>query len=42
MVNKDSKKQVEILNLRRQLEDAVENEDYENAAQIRDRIEHLQ
>ena len=38
----DSKKQVEILNLRRKLEDAVENEDYENAAQIRDRIEHLQ
>jgi protein arginine kinase activator len=38
----DSKKQVEILNLRRQLEDAVENEDYENAAKIRDRIEHLQ
>ena len=38
----DSKKQIEILNLRRQLEDAVENEDYENAAQIRDRIEHLQ
>ena len=38
----DSKKQVEILNLRRQLEEAVENEDYENAAQIRDRIEHLQ
>ena len=38
----DSKKQIEILNLRRQLEDAVENENYENAAQIRDRIEHLQ
>lgn len=38
----DSKKQIEILNLRRELEDAVENEDYENAAQIRDRIEHLQ
>jgi len=38
----DSKKQVEILNLRRQLEDAVENEDYETAAQIRDRIEQLQ
>jgi len=38
----DSKKQVEILNLRRELEDAVENENYENAAKIRDRIEHLQ
>jgi len=38
----DSKKQVKILQLRRELEDAVENEDYENAAQIRDRIEHLQ
>jgi protein arginine kinase activator len=38
----DSKKQIEILNLRRELEDAVENEDYENAAKIRDRIEHLQ
>lgn len=38
----DSKIQVEILNLRRELEDAVESEDYENAAKIRDRIEHLQ
>jgi protein arginine kinase activator len=38
----DSKKQIEILNLRRELEDAVESEDYENAAKIRDRIEHLQ
>ena len=38
----NKKKQVEILNLRRELEEAVENEDYENAAKIRDRIEHLQ
>jgi protein arginine kinase activator len=38
----DSKKQIEIMNLRRELEEAVENEDYENAAKIRDRIEHLQ
>lgn len=38
----DSKKQIEVLNLRKQLEDAVQNEDYETAAQLRDRIEHLQ
>jgi len=37
----DSKVQSEILTLKRQLEEAVENEDYEQAAQIRDRIEHL-
>ena len=38
----DSKKQIETLNLRKQLEEAVFNEDYETAAKLRDRIEHIQ
>ena len=35
----DTKKQMELLNLRQQLEAAVRSEDYERAAEIRDRIQ---
>ena len=35
---KDTKKQMELLNLRQQLEAAVQSEDYELAAELRDRI----
>jgi protein arginine kinase activator len=35
---KDAKKQIELLNLRRQLETAVQCEDYELAARLRDEI----
>ena len=35
---KDTKKQVEILNLRQRLDDAVKAENYELAAEIRDKI----
>ena len=35
---KDAKKQIELLNLRSQLEAAVQNEDYEMAAKLRDKI----
>ena len=35
---RDTRKQAELLNLRRQLEAAVQNEDYELAAQLRDKI----
>ncbi len=38
----DSKKQVDIVNLKKQLESAVKNEDYETAAKLRDRIKKLQ
>lgn len=34
----DTKKQVELLNLRQQLDNAVRNEDYELAAELRDKI----
>ena len=34
----DTKKQIELLNLRRQLEAAVQSEDYELAAELRDKI----
>ncbi len=34
----DTKKQVRLLNLRRQLDAAVQNEDYELAAKLRDKI----
>ena len=34
----DTKKQIELLNLRQQLSDAVQGEDYELAAKLRDRI----
>jgi protein arginine kinase activator len=35
---RDTKKQMELLNLRQQLEAAVQSEDYELAAELRDRI----
>lgn len=38
----DTKKQVELLSLRQKLRAAVENEDYETAAKLRDRIQQLQ
>ncbi|MGD8500974.1 MAG: UvrB/UvrC motif-containing protein [Phycisphaerales bacterium] len=36
---RDTKKQMELLNLRQQLEAAVQSEDYELAAELRDKIE---
>jgi protein arginine kinase activator len=39
---RDSKKQIDIVNLKKQLESAVKNEDYETAAKLRDRIKKLQ
>jgi protein arginine kinase activator len=41
-VPKDAKKQTELLNLRRQLETAVQAEDYESAAKLRDKISELE
>ena len=38
----DSKKQIDIINLKNELKNAVKNEDYEAAAKLRDRIEKLQ
>ena len=38
---KSTKNQVELMNLQRQLDDAVKKEDYETAAKIRDRIKKL-
>jgi len=38
---KNAKNQVELINLQRQLDDAVKKEDYETAAKIRDRIKKL-
>lgn len=37
-IPKDAKKQIVILNMRQQLEDAVRTEDYELAAKLRDKI----
>jgi protein arginine kinase activator len=37
-VPKDSKQQIETVRLRRQLEEAVKNEDYELAAELRDKL----
>lgn len=37
----DSKKQIELINLQKELATAVKNEDYETAAKLRDQIEHL-
>ncbi len=34
--------QAELIQLRRQMEDAIEREDYEKASQIRDAIKHLE
>ncbi|MBN2588270.1 MAG: UvrB/UvrC motif-containing protein [Sedimentisphaerales bacterium] len=38
----DAKRQMEVINLRRQLDDAVRNEDYELAAELRDKINHTE
>ncbi len=38
----DSKNQMELLNLRKQLESSVRAEDYEQAARIRDRISEIE
>jgi protein arginine kinase activator len=37
-VPKDSKQQIEVANIRRQLDEAVRNEDYELAARLRDKL----
>jgi protein arginine kinase activator len=39
---KDTRRQVELLSLRQQLEAAVKAEDYESAAQLRDKINKLE
>ena len=39
---KDAKKQAELLNLRQRLETAVQAEDYESAAKLRDEINQLE
>ncbi len=39
---KDTRKQVELLNLRQQLEAAVQSEDYELAAELRDKINQIE
>ncbi|AQT67077.1 hypothetical protein STSP2_00217 [Anaerohalosphaera lusitana] len=41
-IPEDNKTQIELINLRRRLEEAVKLEDYETAAEIRDKINHLQ
>lgn len=41
-VPKDTKKFVELAQLRRQLEDAVRDEDYELAARLRDKMKHFE
>ena len=38
----DERKQMELLNLRQQLDSAVRSEDYELAAQLRDRIKQTE
>ncbi|MHC4062201.1 MAG: UvrB/UvrC motif-containing protein [Planctomycetota bacterium] len=38
----DTKKQIELMKLRQQLEAAVKNEDYEQAAKLRDKIDQAQ
>jgi protein arginine kinase activator len=38
----DAKKQIELLNLRQQLETAVQSEDYETAAKLRDEISAIE
>ena len=38
----NSKKQIELLNLRQQLDEAVKAEDYERAAKLRDKIKQLE
>lgn len=41
-IPEDTKKQIELLNLRQQLDSAVKNEDYETAAKLRDKINQIQ
>ena len=41
-VPRETKKQISLLNLRKQLEAAVQSENYELAAELRDKIEHMQ
>ena len=40
--NEQDRRQIELAKLRRQLEQAVKNEDYESAAKLRDKIQALQ
>jgi protein arginine kinase activator len=40
--NADNKKQIELMKLRQQLETAVKNEDYERAAELRDKIDQVE
>lgn len=37
----DTRKQIELMRLRQQLETAVNSEDYETAAELRDKIDHV-
>ena len=39
---RDARRQIELLNLRRRLETAVSNEDYELAAKLRDQIKQME
>jgi protein arginine kinase activator len=41
-IPRDAKKQLELLNLRQQLDAAVQNEDYEQAAKLRDQINQIE
>ena len=41
-IPQDTKKQSELLNLRQQLQTAVQSEDYEKAAELRDKINQLE
>jgi protein arginine kinase activator len=41
-VPKDTKKFVELSSLRRQLEEAIHNEDYERAAELRDKMKQVE
>jgi len=41
-VPKNAKRQIELVNLRQQLNKAVQREDYEQAAKLRDKIEQLE
>lgn len=40
--SQDTKKQLEMLNLRQQLDSAVQNEDYELAAKLRDKVDEIE
>ena len=41
-VPSEDKTKIELISLRRELDEAVKNEDYETAAKLRDRINKLQ